>query len=235
MKKPVSVDETERGKAKQLLFPLIILAVLSLALFLVLYLHASWLAVFEQLGTWLINPEIHYFPIQVSGVASALFATIEIAVLGTLISHLLLASEEDKLLQRICAVGLGFGFTGLITILLAEFEALYVVPLNMIILLSILGFITGGCFYKKRKFDVQSVQSFLRDSFSIWRFRKPTDVKSYLAVALPIGLVLFLSFLLSSPFCTYRVCGRNSLPRSNALHNVSLSCLTVDSGTICWA
>jgi hypothetical protein len=76
MEKTVSVDEKEKGK--QLLFPLITLAVLSLALFLCLYQHGSWLVVFEQLGTWLINPEIHYTSMQVSGVANALFATIEI-------------------------------------------------------------------------------------------------------------------------------------------------------------
>jgi 4-amino-4-deoxy-L-arabinose transferase-like glycosyltransferase len=194
MEKTVSVDEKERGKTKHLLFPLITLAVLSLALFLCLYLHGSWLAVFGQLGTWLINPVIHYTPMQVGGVANALFATIEIVVLGTLVSHLLLAREEDKFLKRICAIGLGFGFTGFITILLAEFEVLYAVPLNVVILLSVIGFILGGCFYKKRKCDVQSVQSFLRASFSLWRLRKPAGVKNYLAVALPIGLVLFLSF-----------------------------------------
>jgi 4-amino-4-deoxy-L-arabinose transferase-like glycosyltransferase len=66
--------------------------------------------------------------------------------------------------------------------------------LNVIILLSILGFILGGCFYKKRKCDIQSVQSFLRDSFSVWRLRKPTDIKSLLVVVLPIGLVLFLCY-----------------------------------------
>ena len=190
----MSVDEKEKGKTERFLFPLITLVVLSLALFVCLYMHGSWLAVFEQLGTWLINPEINYTPIQVSGVANAFFATIEIVVLGTLVSHLLLASEEDKFLKRICAVGLGFGFTGFITILLAEFKVLYAVPLNVVILLSIIGLVLGGCFYKKRKCDVHSVQSFLRDSFSVWILRKPVGVKGFLAVALPISLVLFLSY-----------------------------------------
>ena len=193
MERPVSVDETERGK-KELFLPVITLVVLSVALFLCLYLHGSWLGVFEQLGSWLVNPEIHYTPMQVGGVVNAFFATIEVVVLGTLVSHLLLGSEEDNLLKRVCSIGLGFGFTGFITILLAEFEVLYAVPLNAVILLSIIGLVLGGCFYKKRKCDVQSVRSFLSGSFSVWRLRKPAGVKSFLAVALPIGLVLFLSF-----------------------------------------
>jgi hypothetical protein len=191
MEKTVSIDEEKKRATERLIFPLTVLAALFLAWFVCLYQHKSWLIVFEQLGTWLINPEIHYTSMQVSGVANAFFATIEIVVLGTIISHLLLANEEDKFIKRICAIGLGFGFTGFITILLAEFQVLYEAPLNVVILFSIVGFILVGSFYKKREHEFQS---FLRNSFSIWKLKRPTNIKNYLAVLLPIGFILFLSY-----------------------------------------
>jgi hypothetical protein len=193
LKNDFTISAEEKRSKKQLAFPLAILAVLSFAWFICVYQHRSWLIVFQLIGSWLINPEVHYTPIQVNGVLTALFATILIVILGTISSHLLLANEEDKFIKRISAIGLGLGFTGLITILLADL-VLYNSTLNVVILFSICGLILSGYFYKKGKQGILSSQSFLKDSFSIWRLGRPANAKKWLPIAFPIGIIFLLSY-----------------------------------------
>lgn len=194
LKNDFTISAEEKRSKKQLAFPLAILAVLSFAWFICVYQHRSWLIVFQLIGSWLINPEVHYTSIQVNGVLTALFATILIVILGTISSHLLLANEEDKFIKRISAIGLGLGFTGLITILLADFQVLYNSTLNVVILFSICGLILSGYFYKKGKQGILSSQSFLKDSFSIWRLGRPANAKKWLPIAFPIGIIFLLSY-----------------------------------------
>ena len=97
------VMSKEQGKEprEELTLPLIILSILIFAWFLYAYENRNWIVAFQQVVSWLTNPAIYYTPIQVKGIPLAFLATIEILILGTISSHILLANEEDKLIKRI--------------------------------------------------------------------------------------------------------------------------------------
>ena len=207
MENDVMSGEQEKEPRGELTLPLIILSVLIFACFLYVYQNRDWLVVLKQIGAWLVNPEIHYTPIHVKGVLPAIFATIQILILGTVASRVLLKNEEDKFLHRICAVGLGLGFTGLITISLGIFGVLYKAPLNIGILLLIVAFLLRGSLHKQRRIGLKPVWSFLRDSFSIWKIRMRLDVKSWSLFSwalrkltlgnvctMSIGIIVFLTY-----------------------------------------
>jgi len=198
MENDVMNEEQGKELREELTLPIIILVVLFFVWFLCLYQHESWLVVFKHLWFWLMNPVVYYTPIQVKGVLVASIATIQIIVLGTVASHALLVGKGDKLIKRISSIGLGFGFTGLVTILLAVFGMLYKTPLNAIILLLIIVLVLRGSLRKESKHSLQSVGIFFRDAFSIWIFRKPTSVKScvhaWLPLVFPISLIFFLIY-----------------------------------------
>lgn len=175
-------------------FPLIVFLVLSFAWFLCVYQHISWLTVFERFGSWLISPEIHYTPMQVSGGLTAIFATIQMVILGTVASSVLLVNEENEFLKKITSIALGFGFIGLITIILAVFGVLYKVLLDLIIPVSIIGLILLKAFCLKRKHEFHSVWSFFKNIFSIWKPRRPAIDKNWLVLVLPIGLMLLFYY-----------------------------------------
>ena len=132
---------------------------MTLVWLLYLFLNLFQLDVLTQISSWLGNPEIHYTPIHIQGVLSAIFAVAQILILGTVTSHVLLKDEDDMLLRRICAVGLGFGFIGLITILLGIFGLLYKYPIIVLNFLLIVGFIVFGT-YRETKLNPRSLWIF---------------------------------------------------------------------------
>ena len=111
--------EADKKKTRtNLIVPLAILIFLVSAWFVYVYENRTWIAAFQQFISWLANPAINYAPIQIEGIPLAFLATIEILILGVIISHTLLAKEKDTLIKFISALGLGIGFTALITIIL---------------------------------------------------------------------------------------------------------------------
>ncbi|MCL5952592.1 MAG: glycosyltransferase family 39 protein [Chloroflexi bacterium] len=141
-----------------------------------LYVHQDWLQPLGQIVDWLSQPEIHYTPIQVAGPLSALVASAEIVVIGTLAAGLILRDESSLALRRIAAAGFGFGFTGLVTIMLGIAGQLYwmAISATTVYLVFVLLILQG----MRDRFAIRPYLVHLEESFLMWRFDHPRQSKS---------------------------------------------------------
>ena len=96
------------------------------------YVNRNWLDAFDQVLSWSRDPSITYTSVPITGVPWAFLATIEILFLGVTSGYLLLNIEKDISIKIITMLGLGFGLTGLGTIILGILGNLYQVPLNIV-------------------------------------------------------------------------------------------------------
>jgi hypothetical protein len=147
-------ETREKGQKENLIIPLVVLIFLFFAWLVYVYENRIWTVVFQLCASWLVNPTINYTPIQIEGIPVAFLATIEILILGVISAHTLLASEKDTFIKFISALGLGAGFTALITIVLGVFGNLFQLPLNIAIMLLCVGFLLVN-FYKQKGKDFQ--------------------------------------------------------------------------------
>jgi len=173
---------------------ILILTILLFSFLLNLYLHQGWLKVYNQISAWLSNPEILYTPISIKGTFPGFLATLEILVFGTLASQVLLRDEEDKFLKRISAMGLGFGFTGFITMLLGIFRILYIITLNIMLLLLIVILTLGLFFDKRTKLEWRQVLGMLKGLFSLWKVERPKHFRRWLLLLLPVIFIFAFIF-----------------------------------------
>jgi hypothetical protein len=183
----------KKDKRENLVIPLAILIFLLLAWLVYVYENRIWLTAFQQSISWLANPKINYTPAQIEGIPLAFLATIEILVLGFLASYTLLANEKDALIKFISALGLGFGFTALITIILGILGNLFQLPLNVAIMLLCAGFLLVNVYKQKGK-EKPSIQEFLKAHFNIRKIRKPANFKLWLLACSAIGIVFLFCF-----------------------------------------
>jgi hypothetical protein len=182
-----------KEKGANLIVPLALLIFLFFAWFVYVYENRIWIIAFQQCISWLANPAIQYTPIQVKGILMAILATIEILILGVLSANTLLASEKDKLIKFVSALGLGAGFTALITVMLAIFGSLYQLPLNITIILLCVGFLLAKVYKQKGKERI-SIQNCLKDYFSIGKINRPDNFKLWLLACSAIGIIFFFCF-----------------------------------------
>ena len=186
--------ENHKKETKEnLIIPLAILSFLACAWFVYVYENRTWITAFQQVISWIINPTITYTPIQIKGIPLAFLATIEVLILGATSSHLLLANEKDTGIKFISALGLGIGLTALITIILGIFGNLFQLPLNMIILLLCIGFLSVTV-YQQRGKEKRSMQEFFTFHFSLKKFRRPTNFRLWLLACLAVGIIFFFCF-----------------------------------------
>lgn len=186
-------ENQRKSMREELIIPLMILAFLACAWFIYLYENRVWIIVFEQVISWIGNPTINYTPVQIEGLPLAFLAAIEVIILGALSSHLLLPHEKSPALKLISALGLGLGLTGLLTMILGIFGSLYRLPLNSIILLLCIGFLSV-IFYKQRGKERPSVKKFLVNNFSLKKMLKLPDPRSWALAYLAIGIIFFFCF-----------------------------------------
>ena len=172
---------------------IIILSFLACAWLVYVYVNQTWITAFQQVVSWILNPSITFTPIQIEGIPLAFLATIEILILGATSSQLLLANEKDTSIKFISALGLGLGLTALITIILGIFGNLFQLPLNTIILLLCVVFLSV-ILYKQRGKEKRSIQEFFTTHFSLKKFRKPTNFRLWLLACLAIGVIFFFCF-----------------------------------------
>jgi 4-amino-4-deoxy-L-arabinose transferase-like glycosyltransferase len=155
--------------------------------FLILLVNRNWIPVLGDILRWIANPQINYSPIEVHGLAPAAVATVEISLLGTLASMILLPANSDKLLRRITAIAWGFGFTGLVVVGLGIRQELVWATLNLSMLYAIWVFILiQGV---KERFSIFAVLHDLREGLSIWSFHVKIPDKItvlFLLMLLPI-------------------------------------------------
>jgi hypothetical protein len=189
-----AVPEThEKETRENLIVPLAILIFLFFAWLVYVYENRIWTVVFQRCISWLANPIIQYTPIQIEGIPLAFLATIEILILGFLSAHTLLTNEKDALIKFISALGLGAGFTALITIILAIFGNLFQLPLNIAIILLCASFLLVNVYKQKGK-EKPSIQESLKAYFSIGKIRRPANFRLWLLACSAIGIIFFFCF-----------------------------------------
>ena len=186
-------ETREKGQKENLIIPFIVLIFLFFAWLVYVYENRIWTVVFQLCASWLVNPTINYTPIQIEGIPVAFLATIEILVLGVLSAYTLLVSEKDTFIKFISALGLGAGFTALITIVLGVFGNLFQLPLNIAIMLLCVGFLLVN-FYKQKGKESLSIQEYLQNHFSVGKIRKPGNFSLLLLACLAIGIIFFFCF-----------------------------------------
>ena len=189
-----AMPETQEKETREnLVVPLAILIFLFFAWLVYVYENRIWTVVFQRCISWLASPTIQYTPIQIEGIPLAFLATIEILILGVLSAHTLLANEKDTFIKFISALGLGIGFTALITIILGIFGNLFQLPLNITIILLCVGFLLVNV-YKQRGKEKPSIQEFLKAHFTIRKIRKPANFRLWLLACSAIGVIFFFCF-----------------------------------------
>jgi hypothetical protein len=193
MENEAALDANKKETKKNLVIPLVILVFLAFSWFIYVWINRIWLVALQQVASWLANPTIHYAPIQIEGIPLAFLATVEILLLGNISSQTFLANEKDTLIKFISALGLGAGFTGLITIILGIFGNLFPLPLNMAIILLCAGFLLVN-FYRDRGNEKASVQEFLISYFPVDKLRRPSNFRLWLIACFAIGIIFFFCF-----------------------------------------
>jgi hypothetical protein len=119
-------------------------------------------------------------------------ATIEVLLLGFASSYLLLHNEKDSSIRLISVIGLGFGFTGFITIILGILQNLFPLPLNGAILLISLTFLLIVFLRKKIK-ERLTLKEIFTPHFSLKITRLP-NWKFWLPICVAIGVIFFFCF-----------------------------------------
>lgn len=193
----MAADGMAKADAKQskanLAVPLAVLLFLALAWTIYVYANQTWLETLEQVADWIAKPLIKFSPLQVNGIPQAVFATVEILVLGIISAHALLANEKDGVIKLLSTLGLGVGLTGLITIILGIIGALYQIPLNTAILLLCAGFLLAV--FRGRKLQIKlSVSEHVKAWLAIVKPRKPRNLKFWLLPCAAIGVIFALCF-----------------------------------------
>jgi hypothetical protein len=187
------IEIQKKGTKEDLIVPLVIVAFLACAWFVYVYESRAWITAFEQVMSWGINPSITYTPVQIEGIPLAFVATIEVLVLGVISSKLLLTNEKSVSVKFISALGLGFGLTGAVTIILGIFGNLYRLPLNVAILILCIGFLSM-ILYKQRGKQKTSLKKFLADNFHPKKQVKLPALGFWSLPYLAIGIIFLLCF-----------------------------------------
>jgi Dolichyl-phosphate-mannose-protein mannosyltransferase len=193
MENASAIEADRRENRKNLVLSLAVVVFLAFACFMYAYVNRIWLAAFQQVVSWLTNPTINFVPIQIQGVPLAFVATVEILMLGAVSSYTLLSDEKDSLIKFISALGMGAGFTGLITIVLGIFGNLFQLPLNIAVIFLCSGLILVNI-YRHRGKEKPSERELLRSYFAVGKLRRPSNLGLWLIACLAISTIFFLCF-----------------------------------------
>jgi hypothetical protein len=188
--------ESENRKSEtreDLLVPLIILAFIACAWLVYTYENRTWIAALQQVASWVLNPTINYTPVQIDGVPMAFLATIVVLFLGFVFSYLLLGNEKDSSVKLLSLIGLGFGLTGLITIILGIFGNLFQFPLNATLLLLLM-LSLSVLLYRKKVKEKLTIKEYLTPCIHIKKLHFPSNFKFWLPICVAIGVIFFFCF-----------------------------------------
>jgi 4-amino-4-deoxy-L-arabinose transferase-like glycosyltransferase len=193
VEKSTSPENRENESKADLTVPLMILTFLACAWLVYAYINRAWLDAFQQVTVWILNPSITYTPVPIVGVPWAFLATVEVLVLGFTCSYMLLNNEKDANIKFLSIVGLGFGLTGFITIVLGIFGNLFQLPLNIIILFLSATFLSV-IIYRKKKIEKVPTQENLTPHLSLPKIKLPPNIKFWLPACIAIAIIFFFVF-----------------------------------------
>ncbi len=186
-------ENRQRETKEDLLVPLLILTFIACAWLVYTYENQNWLIAFQQVESWIAHPTIIYTSTQIVGIPLAFLATIEVLILGAACSYLLLNNEKDVGIRVLSVLGLGFGLTGLITIIFGVLGNLYQLPLNITILLLI-GILLSAIVYKKKRNQNLTIKESLTPHISFPNLKAPPNIKFWLPACVAIGITFFFCF-----------------------------------------
>lgn len=167
-----------------------ILAFLACSWLVYAYANRNWLDAFDQVLTWFKNPSITYTSMPITGVPLAFLATLEVLFVGVASGYLLLNNEKDLTVKLVTVLGLGFGLTGLITIILGITNKLYQTPLNTAIFV-VSAACLGGILYQKKIREKRSFKELFRPHFNL---ALPGNRKFWVPAATGIVVLFFFVF-----------------------------------------
>ena len=192
MEKSQPQENRLRETRQDLTVPLLVLAFFACSWLVYAYVNRTWFAAFDQVVAWILNPTITYTTVPIAGVPWAFLATLEVLFLGATSAYLLLNNEKDTTIKIITSLGLGFGLTGLITIILGVSGNLYQAPLNIAILLVGVVSLSAIVYRKKRNQNVTLKQCFTLH-FQLG-FKLPPNLKFWLPACIAVAVIFFFSF-----------------------------------------
>lgn len=192
MEKDAEAETVKKEYKASLVTPVAILVFLILAWLVYVYANRTWLEAFQRIAFWLSKPTINFTPVRVEALFSAFLATLEILVLGVVSSYTLLAKEKDAFIKLVSALGLGIGFTGLITTVLGIFDVLFQIPLNIVILIFCIGFLSIRL--GKKGEEKLSFRKSLKNYATTRKFRRPDNFVLLFLACLATGIIFFFCF-----------------------------------------
>lgn len=120
----------------------------------ILLIIITWLYTFSQTKVnmdalkqfidWINNPDFTYKPLNLDGLFPAILGTIQIVLLGMVATKSIIPDLKDRFQTILVSIALGFGFTGLIVILLSYLKILYFYTLLLTLWSLIIFFIYYG-------------------------------------------------------------------------------------------
>jgi len=169
-----------------------VVAFLACAWLVYCYANRNWFDAFNQVTAWVLQPTINFTAVPVVGGPWAFLATLEVLFVGFATGYLLLGNEKDLSVKFVTCVGLGFGFTGLITIVFGIFGNLYQTPIAIAILL--LGIVASvGVVYRKKVSEKLSFKEIFIPRLN-FKLSRPPNLKFWLPAAVAIAVVFIFCF-----------------------------------------
>lgn len=186
------MEDHEGENKEDFLIPILILTFLACGWLVYAYTNRTWLPAVQQVASWIIHPIVVYTPAHIVGIPLAFLATVEVLILGASCSYSLLYDEKDRSIRLLSSLGLGFGLTGFVTIVLGVFGDLYQLPLNLAIVLLSAVFLSVFT-YRKTQIDKLTLRECFTLHFS-FKVKLPNNFKFWFPACLAIGLISFFTF-----------------------------------------
>ena len=165
------------------LFAGIALIIVIITFLLYLYEYKAWLEGLRQFFAWILRPDVFYTPISLDGISFAVIGILQILVLGTLATHILIPNEKDIWIRWLSAFGMGIGLVAFLTAVLSLLQSLYNLWLNIAIITIISVLIAFDYQRWKREWP--------RHFIEYWSVRRPC-IKDLMVA--PIAVIFFLIF-----------------------------------------
>ncbi len=124
----------------------------------------------KQFISWLGNPDFIYKPLNLDGLFPAILGTIQVFLLGMVATKSIVPDLKDKFQVILLSIALGYGFTGLMVILLSYLKILYFYTL----LLALWSLIILFIYYRLPEKNIYYIRSYLKEyicEYGQFRFR----------------------------------------------------------------
>ncbi len=131
--------------------------------------HADWLPVLIGELEWILHPQFGVPDVHLS--LSAVVAVVQMFLVGTLATSVVLPDEKDKGVRRLAAVGLGLGLVGWAAMVLGIVGRLDRISVNIAVFSLVCALLYVE--FLNARFAPRRVLSNLRQAFGTWGIARP--------------------------------------------------------------